>query len=58
VKSRKTAPGFKEILLPGEQARRNEAIQIREGVEIDETTWAELKQVAAKVGVHRIPESL
>jgi uncharacterized oxidoreductase len=46
VKSRKTAPGFKEILLPGEQGRRNEERQIREGVEIDETTWAELSDLA------------
>lgn len=58
VKSRKTAPGFKEILLPGEQGRRNEARQIREGVEIDEATWTELKQVAAELAIHQLPKSL
>jgi uncharacterized oxidoreductase len=58
VKSRKTAPGFKEILLPGEQSRRNEARQIREGVEIDAATWTELKQVAAEVGIHELPRPL
>ena len=58
VKSRKTAPGFKEILLPGEQGRRNEARQMKEGVEIDEATWTELKQVAAEVGIHQLPKPL
>jgi LDH2 family malate/lactate/ureidoglycolate dehydrogenase len=58
VKSRKTAPGFKEILLPGEQGRQNEARQIREGVEIDEATWTELKQVAVELGIHQLPKPL
>jgi hydroxycarboxylate dehydrogenase B len=58
VKSRKTAPGFKEILLPGEQGRRNEARQIREGVEIDKATWTELKQVATELGIHQLPKPL
>ena len=58
VKSRKTAPGFKEILLPGEQGRRNEARQMKEGVEIDEATWTELKQVADDVGIHQLPKPL
>jgi LDH2 family malate/lactate/ureidoglycolate dehydrogenase len=58
VKSRKAAPGFKEILLPGEQGRKNEARQIREGVEIDEATWTELKQVAVELGIHQLPKSL
>jgi uncharacterized oxidoreductase len=51
VKSRKTTPGVKEIFLPGEQARKNEARQIREGVEIDEATWASLVKLANDFGV-------
>jgi LDH2 family malate/lactate/ureidoglycolate dehydrogenase len=58
VKSRKTAPGFKEILLPGEQGRRNEARQMQEGVEIDETTWTEAKKVAAELGINELPRPL
>jgi hydroxycarboxylate dehydrogenase B len=58
VKSRKTAPGFKEILLPGEQGRRNEERQTREGVEIDEATWKQLKQVAAELGINQLPKPL
>jgi len=55
VKSRKTAPGFKEIRLPGEQGRQNEARQIKEGVEIDQATWTELKQVAEELGFINCP---
>ena len=58
VKSRKTAPGFKEILLPGEQGRQSEARQIKEGVEIDQATWTELKQVAVELGIHQLPKPL
>jgi uncharacterized oxidoreductase len=58
VKSRKTAPGFKEILLPGEQGRRNEEKQKKTGVEIDEATWAELKRVAVDLGIRQLPETL
>jgi len=58
VKSRKTAPGYKEILLPGEQGRRNEERQSREGVEIDEATWTELQQVAAGLAVNEVPKPL
>ena len=58
VKSRKTAPGYKEILLPGEQGRRNETRQIREGVEIDSVTWTELQGIAAELGVDPLPKPL
>jgi LDH2 family malate/lactate/ureidoglycolate dehydrogenase len=46
VKSRKPAPGFNEVFLPGEQGRRHEARQRKEGVEIDEGTWSDLAKVA------------
>jgi uncharacterized oxidoreductase len=58
VKSRKTAPGFKEILLPGEQGRRNEERQLKDGVEIDEATWTELKQVTLKLGIREFPNPI
>jgi uncharacterized oxidoreductase len=58
VKSRKTAPGFKEILLPGEQGRKNEERQTRDGVEIDEATWTEVKKVASELGINEFPQSL
>lgn len=58
IKSRKTAPGFKEILLPGEQGRRNEERQMKDGVEIDETTWKELSDLANEINVTHIPRAL
>jgi LDH2 family malate/lactate/ureidoglycolate dehydrogenase len=58
VKSRKTAPGFKEILLPGEQGRKNEERQMRDGVEIDEATWTEVKKVASELGINELPQSI
>ena len=58
VKSTKPAPGFKEILLPGEMARRTEAKQLKEGVEIDEATWAQLKQLATELRIKNLPEPL
>ncbi len=56
VKSTKPAPGFKEILLPGEMARRTEAKQLKEGVEIDEATWAQLKQLTTELRIKNLPE--
>jgi LDH2 family malate/lactate/ureidoglycolate dehydrogenase len=58
VRSRKTAPGFKEILLPGEQGRKNEERQMRDGVEIDEATWTEVKKVASELGINELPQSI
>jgi uncharacterized oxidoreductase len=46
VKSRKTAPGISEILLPGEQGRKNQERQLREGVEVDDATWSQLLKLA------------
>jgi uncharacterized oxidoreductase len=51
VKSARPAPGHNEILLPGENARRTEAKQVKDGVAIDESTWAQLQQLAANLGV-------
>jgi LDH2 family malate/lactate/ureidoglycolate dehydrogenase len=51
VKSKKPAPGYEEILLPGEKARRTGARQLKEGVEIDPGTWAQLGQLATHLGV-------
>ena len=51
VKSARPAPGYNEILLPGENARRTEAKQLKEGVAIDEATWAKLQQLAATLDV-------
>jgi uncharacterized oxidoreductase len=58
IKSSRCAPGFNEILLPGEMARRREATQLKEGIEIDEPTWVSLLGLADKLGITFAPEPL
>ena len=55
IKSTRAAPGYDEIFLPGEKARRTETRQLKDGVEIDEGTWAQLQQLAASLGVETPP---
>lgn len=57
IKSTPLAPGFSEILLPGEAGRRREAAQIQNGVEVDEETWSELRELAGELGVDHVPTS-
>jgi len=51
IKTTQCAPGFNEILLPGEAGRRREAKQRKDGVDIDDGTWSELTQLASELGV-------
>ena len=51
VLSSRLAPGFDEILLPGEPEFRTAARRQREGIEIDETTWSRTKEAAGQVGL-------
>jgi uncharacterized oxidoreductase len=46
VKSRRPAPGFSQVFLPGERGRKHEERQLQQGVEIDEATWVELAKLA------------
>jgi uncharacterized oxidoreductase len=58
VKSTKGAPGFSDIVLPGEAGRRREAARRANGVEIDEPTWHQLKQSALELNVTDMPAPL
>lgn len=58
AKSIKPAPGFSEILLPGERARKIEARQLKEGIALDESTWADLRHLADELGVRDLPPPL
>ncbi|MBM3774384.1 MAG: Ldh family oxidoreductase [Acidobacteria bacterium] len=51
VKSSKLAPGFEEILVPGEPESREQSRRQREGISLDETTWG---QIAESAGKYRI----
>lgn len=52
VKSSRLAPGFKEILLPGEPEFRTAQNRRKNGVEIDETTWLMICEEARAVGLN------
>jgi hydroxycarboxylate dehydrogenase B len=56
IKSSPCAPGFSEILLPGEAGRRREAKQMETGVEVDDRTWSELTELSAGLGVTEVPK--
>ena len=51
VKSSRLAPGFQEILSPGEPEFRTAARKQVEGIEIDETTWAAICEEARGFGL-------
>jgi uncharacterized oxidoreductase len=57
AKSVKPAPGFGEILLPGERARKIEARQVKDGIALDEPTWEQLREFADEVGVKELPQA-
>jgi LDH2 family malate/lactate/ureidoglycolate dehydrogenase len=56
IKSSPRAPGFSEIVLPGESGRRREASALKNGVDVDDETWSELIEVAAELGVTEAPK--
>jgi uncharacterized oxidoreductase len=58
AKKVKPAPGSDGVLLPGERARKIEAKQMKDGVELDEPTWEGLLEVAHALGVKNMPASL
>jgi LDH2 family malate/lactate/ureidoglycolate dehydrogenase len=55
AKALKPAAGFDEVTLPGERGRKIEARQRRDGVEIDDATWEQLRKFADEVGVGELP---
>jgi LDH2 family malate/lactate/ureidoglycolate dehydrogenase len=58
IKSTKCAPGFSEILLPGESGRRREAKNKKDGVDIETSTWSSLTQLAAELSISEVPVPL
>ncbi len=58
IKSTELAPGFSEILLPGEAGARRESLQKANGVEVDAVTWSDLVELAAELGVTEVPKSI
>jgi hydroxycarboxylate dehydrogenase B len=51
VKSARPAPGFNEVLVPGEPERRYAEKRVRDGIEVDETTWRDIRAAAESIGI-------
>lgn len=51
IKSTPTAPGFDEILIPGEPEYRTMEERSRKGIELADATWQSLQELATDVGV-------
>lgn len=51
IKNVPPAPGFKEVLVPGEPEHRARSSRITEGISMPEGSWQTLQQLAIKYGV-------
>ena len=51
VKSARPAPGFNEVLVPGEPERRYAEQRRAKGIEVDPQTWADIRSSAASLGI-------
>ena len=51
VKGSPVAPGFEEILIPGDPERRMRERRLREGVFIEDQTWGEIRVLGEELGV-------
>jgi uncharacterized oxidoreductase len=53
VKSSEKTMSGGEILVPGEIEERTKAHRLREGIDVDETTWSQILATAASVGLSK-----
>jgi uncharacterized oxidoreductase len=51
VKSARPAPGFSDVLVPGEPERRYAAARAVDGIEVDDTTWRDIRSAAGTLGI-------
>ena len=51
VASARLAPGFDEILMPGDPERRETTARERDGIPVDDRTWAQIVEAAAALGI-------
>jgi LDH2 family malate/lactate/ureidoglycolate dehydrogenase len=58
VKSRKTRPGFSEVLIPGEQEARRVARKSEAGVPLDDEVLADLRALGTELGLSSKIEAL
>ena len=51
VRNSPTAPGYDEILIPGEPERMKKEKRLREGIFIEERTWNDIAALAEELNV-------
>jgi hydroxycarboxylate dehydrogenase B len=51
IRSSRVAPGFDEILLPGEPEMRSAEARRRDGIAVDDTTWRDICAAAGTLGI-------
>jgi uncharacterized oxidoreductase len=51
IRTSRLAPGFDEILLPGEPERRAARRRAEAGVEVDDATWHDIREAAGTLGI-------
>jgi len=51
IKSARPGPGMKEVLVPGEPEKRYAAHRSANGIEVDDTTWRDIRAAAASIGI-------
>ena len=51
IKSARPAPGFTEVLVPGEPEVRYTAARRANGIEVDAITWRDIQDAASKLGI-------
>lgn len=51
IRTSRVAPGFDEVLLPGEPEQRASRERTQMGISIDATTWHDIREAAATLGI-------
>jgi LDH2 family malate/lactate/ureidoglycolate dehydrogenase len=55
IKASNPRPGFREIIIPGEPEYITEVNRLKNGINIPERTWEEIKIIACKLGLTSSP---
>lgn len=53
VKASPPAPGVERVMVPGEPEQKSKADRMANGIPVDDQTWQEMLEAAAKVGLNR-----
>ena len=52
IQSSRAAPGFDEVLLPGDPERKSARVRAQ-GIEVDARSWEQIEEAAAQLGISR-----